>query len=229
MNPSDPEYPFECAYCHKRFKRERAYLDHRCKHMIKQEELRSPIGQAALVYYKAWFQAKGKSVMSDSTFASSKMYHAFIRFAQFAIDVSLPMPLRYVNIMVARQIEPREWTGNDAYVIYLEYLDNAASPLELVSMTVKTILALAQRLDIDTAEVFSVLTVQEIITLIQKRKLSPWVLLLSNTFLAAMQRSSPEQRTLTKSLVPLQSWHQRLRAHPDVVGAVKQYVQALGI
>lgn len=220
---------FECRWCHKTFKREHSFLQHKCKHMLKNEELRSPIGQAALEYYKMWFAAQGRSVVAESTFAASKMYSAFIRFAKFARDVSLPMPSRYITIMAARRIEPSSWTSDESYVMYLEYLDNNAPPTELVSMTVKTILSIAQKLEIDTSQVFVTLNAQEIITFIQKRKLSPWVLLLSPTFLKMVKSANAMHAQVFKTLIPPASWHKRLSQNPAIVTAVRQYVAALGI
>lgn len=219
----------ECTWCHRQFKRSDRYLAHKCKAMLKHEEFRSPIGQAAWQYYQMWFKALGRTVASDQTFLSSKFYATFVTFAKFARSINLQMVDKFICIMVARKFEPSQWSTNQAYVVFLEYLDSTAAPLELVKLSVSTIVSWSEKLEIDTCDFFDVLTVQEIIVLVQKRKLTPWLLLLSKKFIGSMERAGSEQVAIMKDLIRPATWHHRLATHPELVGKIRELVAALGL
>lgn len=222
------EATFECKWCHKTFKQESRYLAHRCKTMQKQEELRSPIGQAALQYYKAWFEAQGRTV-ADEAFASSKMYGSFIEFAKFVKGLALPTPKRFISIMVARGIEPRAWTSDASYTMYMEYLDNVASPVELIRISVSTILSLSDRLAIDPSQFFVTISTQDVIILVQRRKLSPWIMLLSSSCVAMLRSASADQTRTLQTLVPPELWRNRFKANPEAVSTARTCIRELGI
>ena len=53
---------FECKICHTNFIRESAFMKHRCKQMIRVDELKTSIGQAAYGLYGKWMKVYNRLV-----------------------------------------------------------------------------------------------------------------------------------------------------------------------
>ncbi len=78
------EHRYECQFCGTKFQSESRYLKHRCKQMIRDEEFRTPVGQAAWLYYQQWMKAYRRQAPKASSFLHSKYYNSFVRFANLA-------------------------------------------------------------------------------------------------------------------------------------------------
>lgn len=220
---------YECKYCHRHFIRETAYLKHHCKIMDREKQLQTPIGQAALSFYGDWFRCQRRLVPNAKTFRTSKYYNAFIKFATFVRDVHIADPTIFIKMMVDRGMPPMLWTNDQAYALYLEYLEKKLTPMEQVKLSLKTMLNLADRTDCDISEVFEKITPNEIMQLIRERKLTPWLLLNSRAFRVMFQKSSPEQRKIFEDLIRPPYWNYKFNKDPASAAKIKKFIADLDI
>lgn len=198
--------------------------------MIRQEELRSVDGQAGLAYYQEWMRSMKRMVPSAEAFASSRYFRAFVSFAQFVKRVRMPKPEKFIAWMVTKDIPPSMWTTNDVYSMYLEYLDHNTSGIESAMLSLETLFAYSEKNDIPIDKVFVQMPINDVIRLIQLRKLSPWVLLFSKTFKdALMYRASPEQRAIIESLVKPEYWIDKMARKKQDVEQIKRLISEMGI
>lgn len=220
---------YECKYCRRRMTNERAFMAHRCTQMERAEQQGTVVGQAAYLYYKLWFEEQRRKAPPHETFLTSAYYRSFVRFAEFVKDVNLPNPEKYIELMVEQKLAPVLWTRNEAYASYLNWSDHKAPPLEQAAETVQTIQTLAEQLQVAPADVFNLLDYGAVITLVQQRKLSPWLLLCSKRFKAwLMSRPEDEQKQFTR-LIGIDYWAAKLERSPERVVELKEIAAALGI
>ena len=52
----ETESKYTCKACHRSFVLETRFLQHRCNQMKRDDELKSPEGQAAWNFYQIWFK-----------------------------------------------------------------------------------------------------------------------------------------------------------------------------
>lgn len=221
---------FDCDFCGKSFVSEERFLKHRCKQMIREEEFRTPIGQAAWLYYQKWMKAHHRQVPKSTSFLHSKFYSSFIRFANFVKRVSMPDVDAFINLMVNRDIHPSIWNTDDAYALYLEYLDRRGDPTKHAEITINTLFDIAEAAECEVCEVFDVLSPPEVIQLLRERRLSPWVLLNSKKFVQFfVSRVSPEERIIMESIIRPDYWKAKFEKHPDMLQNMKIYVSELKI
>lgn len=206
------------------------FLQHKCKEMKRDEELRTPDGQAALMYYQQWMRAMRRMPPAAPAFLASKYFRTFMNFAQFVKRVNLPKVDKFIALMVERGMSPTMWMTNDVYAIFMEYLDHNSNGIESAVDSVKTLWKYCDKHEIPFEQVFKHMPMNEVIRLIELRKLSPWLLLASASFRDALQyRASPEQRSILETLIRPEYWITKMSNQPEQVSKIRELVIAMGI
>lgn len=226
-----PQSKFSCKACHTVFVREDRFLAHYCKQMKRMDELNSPTGQAAWMYYQMWMRKMNRIPPSSTTsFMTSKYFRTFINFTEFVRKVSLPMPDKFMWFMVQKDFPPTLWMNDEAYSLYLQFLDHKTSPIEQTQTSIKTLIKVAEKQDVDLAMVFDAVTVSDIIRMLQTRQLSPWLLLHSAKFKDIYRnKTTSEQKLILGSLIKGDFWADKIENNPDAVEKIKLLVSEMGI
>lgn len=224
-----PKQVYECEYCHKHYVREGAFLTHSCKPKDRLDQMKTPLGQAAYLFYAKWMFSTKRTVPSRDTFKNSKFYESFIRFAKFVKAVRIPVPEVYIQVMTSKDLPPAMWTMDDAYGFYLEHVEYHMDPKTSIRIASSILSDLAHEYECDIPDVFERVSTNEILQLIRERKLTPWVLLKSTKFKAFLNRLTDEQVAILESLINSSFWKKRFADDPKTVDFVKQCNEVLGI
>lgn len=224
------KHRLQCQFCSKSFAREDRYLAHECKLMKRDHEFKTPVGQAAWGFYQRWLKSQRKTVPSPDTFLSSKFYMSFIKFARFSQQVQLPDVDAFIQLMKDKDFSPVMWTTHEVYTRYIEHLDRTSTPLKQAKTSVDTICRYAEDHRIDTSQFFDTLNAGELIDLLSKRKLSPWLLMFSVKFKEMyISRSTSEQKIKIDTFFRNGYWKKKLEKHSQDKELLKKYVQELGL
>jgi len=220
---------FVCKFCNKRYQRETAYLNHECKQMLRDAEIKTPLGQSAYSYYSKWMRIHRKVIPEISVFMTSRFYTAFIKFAQYVKDVHITNTDAFIQMMKEHDFSPFLWTNDQVYALYVEYIDRRSTPLQQVKMTIDTLFSVADELECGIEQVFNRLHPNEIMQLLRERRISPWLLLRSTAFKVMLTKCTPEQQTMFESLIRPMYWTQKFNKNPEIVKLMNRYVDELGI
>jgi len=90
----NPEW--KCQYCGKVLANETYYMKHSCREKERTEELATPIGQGAYMFYCDWMKAYKRKAPSADTFATSRYYTSFIEFARHVKKLNIADPAKFV-------------------------------------------------------------------------------------------------------------------------------------
>lgn len=198
--------------------------------MKRDEEFRTPIGQAGWHFYQDWMKAYRRQVPRSSAFLSSKFYASFIRFAKFVKKVNLPDPQSFILLMKERDIAPSIWNSDAVYAIFLEFLDRRGDPKKQAKTTIGTLYDVAEEMECDVSEVFDHITSSHLIQLLRERRLSPWILLNSEKFQQFyVNKVSPEERIIMRSIIRPHYWAEKFQARPDDRGLMRTFVSKLNL
>lgn len=221
---------YRCKYCHHVFVREDRYLAHKCKQMKREEEFKTPLGQTAWQYYQLWLRKQKRMPPQPTSFLTSKFYRTFINFATFAKSVDLPMPEKFIWLMVEKGWPPTLWTNDTVYTQYLEFLDYKTTPLEQVKLSIETLISYTNKHDVDVSEAFDKMLPTEVIHLIRIRRLSPWLLLFCKSFKKMFrERVSVEQKVILETLIRPDHWAEKFAEHGKTIEKIKHYVEELNL
>lgn len=198
--------------------------------MIRDEEFRTPKGQAAWQYYQEWMRAYRKRVPRPQSFLQSKFYNAFMRFASFAMQVNMPDPTTFIHFMKDKDIIPALWTNDQVYGMYIEFLDRRGDPTKQADITINTLFNLADDLNCEPCDVFDNIDTHEFIQLLRQRQLSPWILLNSKRFLTFFTtRISDQDRIIIETIIRPDYWSAKFQQRPKDQKLMKLFISELNL
>lgn len=218
---------WKCEFCEHEFAHERVFMKHVCKERLRIEELRGPIGQAAYLYYSEWMRLNKRSVPPIETFASSSYYLAFIKFANHVRRVNMPNPSGFVRAMVENgNVQPSLWCRDNVYAMYLQGYDKIVSPTKQFLDSVDCVLEYSNDTAIAPAEVFESFGVTKILSLVQKRKLSPWFLVSSSAFRTYMAQQTEIDKDRLESGIQVGAMIMRIQQDPKNTALFTEFTKA---
>ncbi len=223
-------YKWECKFCGTRFKLENRFMAHRCKAMARDEQIRTPLGQSAWSYYQKWMKAYRRAVPSIETFLTSNFYTTFIKFAKFARKVGLPDVDSFIWYMQEKDIPPVIWVNNEIYSSYIEFIDKRSDPNKQALQTIEYLFKIADEFQVDVAEVFSYLEPNDVILMLHRRQLSPWILLHSQKFKEFLiNKTTDQEKIALEAIIRPDYWAEKKIQNPDIVVQMKKYVRELDL
>jgi hypothetical protein len=220
---------WDCGYCSRGFVHENAFMKHRCPERDRIEELRGPIGQAAYASYAAWMKAKKHSVPPIDTFATSKSYGTFIRFAKHVTRVHIPNVEAFIRFMVESDVPPVLWTKDNIFSMYLRLYDDAVHPTEQVARSQELLAELILELKVEPAEIYETLGVDTLEELLKRRKLSAWFLMASQIFRRFLQGLPAEDRDRLSNALHLGAAIVRFSQEPEMFARFGVEAASLGL
>lgn len=225
------EKRFKCAYCDARYVHEKTFLKHACKQKVRHDEFKTAAGQVAWSSYQLWFKLSKNFVPNMDLFLISAQYAHFMKFAHFAKRVQVADIPSYVRIMFkADNVPPSMWTLPEAHALYINRLDRLVSPLKMVDITIDTLFDLSEDYDVPVSNIFQVISPSAVIVLIQRRKLSPWLLLKSPKFVYFYNKStSTEEQIILKTIIKFDFWYEKFSKHKKEVEQIKTIVAELNL
>jgi hypothetical protein len=134
-----------------------------------------------------------------------------------------------VDIMVKEGLSPSLWRGDDAYRMYIEHVDKKVDPYTQASETVKVLDEIVLQKSCEFANVFDHLVFGEVLSLISKKHLSPWLLLCSGKFRAWMGKLDRGDQELLLMTMGHLYWRDVLDRNPDIVKSMREIVADLGL
>lgn len=222
---------WDCHYCSHSFKLELAFMKHRCRERDRIEELRGPIGQAAYSYYNAWFKARRLSTQPIETFAASRYYAVFIRFAKHVVTTNLPAPDEFIKLMVnlSPSINPTQWVADNIYSMYLQSFDAAVPPEKQFMQAIDELEGLAVDHHCKLPDVFQAVGVDALIELVEKRKLTHWALLASSRFKSYLLALPADQKERLAAAINVTAAVTRIEAEPYLAREFHNAMVELGL
>ena len=224
------DYKYECHLCRQKFKIESRYMKHECKEMKRDKEFRTMVGQSAWLYYQTWMKTNRKLVPQPKSFLGSRYYNTFIKFSKHVRKVHLPDVNSFIRFMKDRGIQPTIWTNDQVYSLYLEYLDRKAPATKRAETTIDQFLKVAEAADVDVGEIFEILDASDVIALLRRRSISPWILLNSNKFTTFFTtKTNSDERIVLESLIRPEFWREKFAKNPKIVQMMKVFVKELNL
>lgn len=221
---------FECKFCNKRYLKEAQLKKHTCELKERDEFVRTDKrGRFSFTVYKTWIKARGYQKPTRDTFIESRYYNSILKFADFYYETMLPDVEDYVDFMVEDSLLPPMWTNSTVYEHYLVAFDDRVRPLKQAEISFKYLDILARSLECEVDEVFDYIYVNELAKLIQCRRLSPWVLLVSKRFLRYLAECDPDELPVLETMVSDNVWAPKFKAWPKSLVTIRKLTKEFGI
>ena len=205
-------------------------MDHKCRERERIDELRSSIGQSAYAYYSEWMKQKKRSVPPIETFAESRYYSTFIKFAEFAVKTNIPNVPHFIKLMVSQNdISPGLWCRDNVYSMYLQWYDQAFPPEVQVLESLDFIKQLAEDYETPIAEVFKNVPIDVLVQHLKRRKITPWFLMSSKVFRDHLKTVDQLSKEKLESALGLGAMIARIQRDPGLFEFFNRVTQAEGL
>lgn len=225
-----------CHYCKKKMANESVFMKHHCEPKRRTQELMSPVGQAAFGYYNTWMKMKRFSPQTGETFLQSKFFKTFVKFAQMVIDANIGTPEKYMELMVAGDVDPTLWCRQQAYALYLEWADKNSDPIEEVQASINYLFDICEKEEILTSEgapdirkILAHLGPQRIITLVRQKRLTPWLLFCAPSFSPILKALDTGERAALSNTINSEYWSEKFKKNAATVNAIKEIAVEIGL
>jgi hypothetical protein len=198
--------------------------------MERHHQIDTPLGLAAYECYSEWLRMFRGSPASKQTFIDSKYYNSFINFVKFCRKMNIPDRMAFIKLAAGLKLSPSSWVSDDFYLYYIEHIDTILTPDQQASISVDTLFELTRIFECEMDEVFEHLSPADVLTMVQSRKLSPWILLVSKKFFEFMKhKTTQEQRILIQTVINPDAWKVKFQKNPKTVQKMKRYVEEMGL
>lgn len=220
---------YKCSDCGKIIKSEKVFLKHTCKEKIRRETMASPEGILGFTYYTYWLKHQNRGECSLETYLTSSYFNTFTKFSLFIKSHHVPRPYKYIDFMIRRKILPNLWTNNDIFSIYLNWHDTNSDPYEEARKTIENIMVTCETLEIQYSEFFTKVSMNYIVDMVQKRMISPWVLLNSGKFKTEIEKLSVDERVIIGKTIGFSYWFNKMNTQEKICADMKHICKEVGI
>jgi hypothetical protein len=225
-----------CEYCKRKMLSELVYMRHHCEQKRRVQELISPTGQAAFGYYNTWMKMNRRSAQTSATFLESKFFKTFVKFAQMVIDANIGKPEKYMELMIAGDVDPTLWCRAEAYSIYLKWDDKDSDPIIEVQDSINYLFDICEKEGVLTSEgapditkVLSHLGPQRIIILVRQKRLTPWLLFCAPGFTPILRAFDKGEHAALDGIINSEYWAKKFAANKAAVNEIKEIATEIGL
>ena len=125
---------------------------------------------------------------------------------------------------------PSIWINDEIYASYIEFVDKKSDPNKQAKQTIEYLFKIADEYQVDVADVFEVLDPNDVILLLHRRQLSPWILIHSTKFKQFLiTKTNDDQRLIMETIIRPNYWVKKKAKHPEIVAQMKKYVRELDL
>lgn len=220
---------WRCEFCTRDFMTELGFMKHHCRERDRIEQLKSPLGQAAYAAYGEWMRQQRRSVPPAETFMSSKQYNNFIKFAEWAEKTAIPNTSSFIKLMVDSGTQPVLWCRSSTYELYIQHFDTVFPPEQQFVESLEQLKLMAIDHGCELSELFQVLGAFELAKLVRRRKISPWILVVSQKFLRWAQSLPQLERDVLNEAVNFMTYAGRLNTNRELARLFREACEQEGL
>jgi hypothetical protein len=198
------------------------------RRVMQRDEKRVQAGYMA--FNRFWKLAQGgKKQKTYDEFCDTSYYNAFVKFGSFINNINPLYPDKFIDYVIKSGIKLDHWCHDALYEKYL-YETIKTEPVEsAVQRSLATMMEWGDEHSADFAHYFNYVSLNRAVHDILNGKISPWVILNSETGKAMVQKMNDEQLNIISPAFDIQYWVRRFKEVPADVVLVKEICEEAGI
>jgi hypothetical protein len=208
----------ECHFCNNVFNDIGRFERHVCEQMVRASIMDTHKGVKGYNNFVIWYEAqhRSKCVVDKEQFSKSGFFHTFVNMVDLFKFLHIDNPRDFIEYMTSIGISPKLWNDLAIYNLYFMHLDNLPPDVQY-EFSISTLRNLAEHFNCSTIdEVFTNLTLGDIRDLVKRHLLSPWLLLICDTFTDLYEQANSEvQKSFSKS-IQLDKWITKYENNPII-------------
>jgi hypothetical protein len=225
------EQPFNCVHCGKSFMKEKTLVAHMCerkRRFMQRDEKRVQAG--FLAFNRFWKLAQnGKKNKTYEEFCDTAYYNAFVKFGSFVNNINPIYPDKFIDYVIKSGVKLDHWCREELYESYL-YETIKTEPTEsAMQRSIATMMDWAEEQKSNFTHYFMYVSLNRAVYHIRNGKISPWIILQTQTGQDLIKKLSDEQLDMIAPAFDLPYWLKKFKEVPADVALVKEICSEAGI
>jgi hypothetical protein len=223
----DASKPFVCQYCKSKFVKESTLAVHVCEQ--KRRALAKSAKHVVIGFrtYNIFFQKtqnfNGSKTYED--FCKSPYYNAFVKFGSFISNVKPLYPEKFIEYVVTSGAKLDHWCKDDLYDKYVVNLIKTECVDTALERSISHMITWADTHDSQWNHYFLYASLNRTMYDIKDGKISPWLILNSNSGKLMIKKFNDEQLAAVSAVLDLPFWFDKFKKNASDVELVKTVVK----
>lgn len=225
------DQPFHCIHCNKSFMKEKTLIAHMCeqkRRILQRDEKRVQTGYFAYNrFYKITQNNKKNKAYED--FCQSSYYNAFVKFGSFINNVNPLYPDKFIDYVIKSGTKLDHWCKDALYEAYLLEMLKVEPVESAIQRSLQTMMEWADDHSANYSHYFNYVSLNRSVHDILDGKVSPWIILNSNSGKTMLSKMNDEQLKMITSVVDVPYWMKKFKEQPADVALVMEICKETGI
>ena len=220
----------QCEFCQKNFIRSSTLASHVCEAKRRWQNRNTPLVVLALEAYQRFYrqcQPSQKTKQWDH-FAQSSYYAAFVRFAQYMLDVRCVNTGAFMDHVIKNNIKLDQWASDGVYTAFLMRWTRTEDAWDAVRRSIDTASVWAQENHSNLAHYFLYASDYKIQSDLDRGRISAWFVFCSETGQQWLNNLGPEQTAIIWFWIDPEYWQPNLTQNP-VADEISHTLKQAGI
>jgi hypothetical protein len=225
------DQPYKCVHCNKKFMQPRTLVSHMCerkRRALQQDEKRV---QAGFLAYNRFWQLTQNSKKSKTydEFADSSYYNAFVKFGSFVNNVNPLYPAKFIDYVIKSGVKLDHWCRDELYEKYLYDMLKVEPVDAAVQRTLQTMIEWSDEHNANYSQYFDYVSLNKAVADILNGRISPWVILNSNSGKIMISKMNDEQLSMISPVFDVKFWLKKFKESPADSAMVQEVCSGAGI
>ena len=231
MTLAENTKPYICQYCSNGFTKEKTLAVHVCEQ--KRRALARTEKHVVLGYdtYNRFYR-KTQNSKQDKTydeFARSPYYNAFVKFGSFVSNVNPLYPDRFMDYVVTSNVKLDHWCRDELYDQYVIDLIKKETVETALERSISHMMVWGENNNAAWNHYFHYVSLSRACYDIKDGKISPWLVLNSNSGKDMLKKFNDEQLNAVNVIMDIPFWLNKFKRLASDTDLVKQVVKESNI
>lgn len=220
----------QCEFCQKNFIRSATLASHVCEAKRRWQNRSTPLVVLALEAYQRFYRQCQPSQKPKQWehFAQSSYYAAFVRFAQYMLDVRCVNTGAFMDHVIKNNIKLDQWASDGVYTAFLMRWTRTEDAWDAVRRSIDTATVWAQENHSNLAHYFLYASDYKIQSDLDRGRISAWFVFCSETGQQWLNNLGPEQTAIIWCWIDPEYWQPNLTQNP-VADEIRHTLKQAGI
>lgn len=221
---------YHCEFCDREFIKETSMVRHLCE---TKRRWNDKDNKSNIVAYQIWLEFYKKNTTSKKKktyidFIKSAYYTAFMKFANYCINVNVINISRFADYLLKNNISVDVWGTDKHYTNFLISYLREEDAMDAIARSIETAIELSKADKIQGKDCFRYGNKNKICYQITTGKISPWILYQSVSGQKFLDSLDPTQVKMIIDYINPELWAIKFKKQKDIVEQVKELLVAGG-
>ena len=218
---------FECRFCGKTFVKEKTLAVHMCESKRRYMQKNERRVQAGFYVYNKFYKLtqNSKNEKTYEDFCKSPYYNAFVKFGSFMSNVNPLYPDKYIDWIIKSGVALDKWCREELYDKYVLELIKSENVESASERTINTMCEWAEKNSASWSHYFSYANLNRITYDVRDGKISPWILLNSDSGKTSLKKMNDEQLNTISPMIDIVFWSEKFKINKTDLEFVKNIIK----